>query len=62
MINDVIRDVMINNRKTIDDVARMTGYSHKLISDIVLKDVTPRTEEAYRILNCMNVDLGELLR
>ena len=62
MINELIRETMMDKRLTINDVANATGYSHSLICDIVLKDVAPRTEEAYRIMNSMGVDLGDILR
>ena len=62
IINEIIRRTMMDNRKTIADVANATGYSYQMISDVVLEDATLSFKEACRIMKYMNVDLEEVLR
>lgn len=62
VINELIRESMMDNKKTITDIANGTGYSIQRITDIVLYDHSPTTKEALRIFDELGVDFTELLR
>lgn len=62
ILNEIIRDLMFENKKTITDVSNMTGFDIDRIKSIVLNDAIPTMHEAYVILGRLGVDLGEMLR
>lgn len=61
VINELIRKLMMENKRTITDVADATGYTIQRIKDIVLYDSSPTTAEAEIIFNVFGVDLSEII-
>ena len=61
IINDLIRDLMIEHEKTIGDVANITGCNIERVKDIVLRDLSPTPNEAQLIFELFGVSLSEVI-
>ena len=61
IINDLIRDLMIEHEKTISDVVNITGCNIETVKDIVLRDLSPTPNEAQRIFEMFGVSLSEVI-
>lgn len=62
VINELIRRLMMDQKKTIKDVADATGYPVSRISDIVLNDSSVTTKEGDRIFDALGVNLRDVIR
>lgn len=61
IINDLIRDLMIEHEKTISDVVNITGCNIERVKDIVLRDLSPTPNEAQLIFEMFGVSLSEVI-
>lgn len=61
IINDLIRDLMIEHEKTISDVVNITGCNIERVEDIVLRDLSPTPNEAQLIFEMFGVSLSEVI-
>ena len=61
IINDLIRDLMIEHEKTIGDVVNITGCNIERVKDIVLRDLSPTPNEAQLIFEMFGVNLSEVI-
>lgn len=62
VINELIRRLMMEKKKTIKDIADATGYPVPRISDIVLNDSSVTTKEGDRIFDALGVNLRDVIR
>lgn len=61
VINELIRSLMMKNKRTIIDVANATGYTVERIKQIVLFDSSPTTTEAKVIFEAFGISLSEII-
>ena len=59
-VNELIRRVMVQDHKTINDVVSATGYSYETIYNIILEKYYPTTIETYVILSSMDIDSDKI--
>lgn len=59
-VNELIRRVMVQDHRTINDIVAATGYSYETIYNIILENYYPTTIETYVILSSMDVDFGKV--
>ena len=61
IIVDLIKELMYQQNKTVDDVVKATGLSLILITNIVEHDLVPTPECAEIILNYLGITLNDVL-
>ena len=61
VINDLIRELMYQQNKTIHDVCEVTGLSVGTVNNIVAYYISPTAEEAKLILDYLGESLEEIL-
>lgn len=61
IINELIRQLMMKHKKTITDIADITGYTIDRIKEIVLYDSSPTSTEARIIFKMFGVNLSEII-
>ena len=61
MITELIKELMIKQNVEIDDMVEMTGLSHWVIEDVLIRGVTPTSKQAKIMLGVLGVKLGDVL-
>lgn len=61
IINELIRQLMMKHKKTITDIADITGYTIDRIKEIVLYDSSPTSTEAQIIFKMFGVNLSDII-
>lgn len=61
IIVDLIKELMRQQNKTVEDIAEATGLSCWVIENIVVKDKVPIPEDAQVILKVLGINLDEVL-
>ena len=62
LMNDFIREIMVDKHLTIKEVSILTNFSEDRIAEIVLKDATPTVKEADLLLDRLEIDFVKMLR
>lgn len=62
VINDLIRELMYQQNKSISDICAVTGLSYFVVKSIVDYDVSPTPEQASLIMKSFGESLTEVLR
>ena len=62
LMNDFIREIMVDKHLTIKEVSILTNFSEDRIAEIILKDVTPTVKEADLLLDRLEIDFVKMLR
>lgn len=61
VINELIRELIIEEKQSITDVANATGYTIDRIKEIVLYNSSPTAIEAEIIFMMFGVNLSEII-
>lgn len=61
IIVDLIRELMFQQRKTIGGVSQESGVPYEIIEDIIIREITPKPEDAKAILGVLGVKLEDVL-
>ena len=62
VINDLIRELMYQQDKSISDICAVTGLSYFVVKNIIDYDVSPTLEQASLIMKSFGESLTEVLR
>lgn len=62
VINDLIRELMYQQNKSISDICAVTGLPYFVVKSIVDYDISPTPEQASLIMKSFGESLTEVLR
>ena len=62
VINDLIRELMYQQNKSISDICAVTGLPYFVVKSIVDYDVSPTPKQASLIMKSFGESLTEVLR